>query len=729
MKKTLFPALLLASSLLLPHPASAERPYELAPGAYPFDFVPINISGDGLHVLGQHFDGGPFNVYTFIPDYDSFGEHDHLEDIISDLAGLDPEEIDYVAGHGISGGWDDQLFISGEISLDGESSAFVFGGPRFEEPELRILADYDEQTLRAAAFDVSDDGLMAVGQDFISLDRRDAIPGVYRALWWTDTTDDELAPILLRPLIDDDGAWANAMDAAGTRAVGASYFDDDGEEETQAVYWNLSGDAPQAISLGSLTPDGESEAEDISRNGRYIVGWADTDDGDAPFISYNGGAMSRILSPDLAYTQFGEALGVSNDGRAVGHFHLDVAERADPQPDTIAFIHSPAWGSKTINQWLADSGVEVNEDLHYLEANAISEDGKTVVGTALYLGGPVESTPASDGDAAAPMEMEIVADGFIAREGSGSINPSSYQNNLGMAGGALQQAFNSINMAMHGSHHIPLQMMKGPARHAWFTADAGRWDNHHTNSYLAEAGFAFDLMDQQLLVGFGVGENYVEQQLLLGGDTDIQGQYYLTELSFKPKELPLVFTLTGALGSWDADVNRNYLNAGNIESSSGSPHLNSAALRFSVHWLDAVKLAGWGFTPKLEYTVNQMTIGGYAEQGGGFPAFFNEQNHTVQELRYGFSAARGFAADKGLLRLRAEGVHRFDQSGPGTSGNVIGLFGFNLPGQSIQQDWVQFGGDVVYSLTQRTNLTFGVSTATTGEDPVIGGSVGVQVKF
>jgi hypothetical protein len=101
----------------------------------------------------------------------------------------------------------------------------------------------------------------------------------------------------------------------------------------------------------------------------------------------------------------------------------------------------------------------------------------------------------------------------------------------------------------------------------------------------------------------------------------------------------------------------------------------------------------------------------------------------VQELRHGFSAARGFAADKGLLRLRAEGVHRFDQSGPGTSGNVIGLFGFNLPGQSIQQDWVQFGGDVVYSLTQRTNLTFGVSTATTGEDPVIGGSVGVQVKF
>jgi uncharacterized membrane protein len=729
MKKRLFPALLLATSLMMPPVASAEHGFVLPPGAYPFDFVPINISGDGMVVLGQHFDGGPFNVFASVQDYAFSGEHEHLEDIISDLAGIDIEEIDYVDAHGISFGGDVSLFISGQISLDTDVFAFVFGGEAEQEPTLRLLANYDERSTLAVAHDVSDDGRSAVGEDFVENDRRDLGMGLYRALWWNDTTDEEFTPVLLNPLTGDDGAWANAMDGAGTRAVGASYFDDDGEEISQAVYWNLSGDSPQAVSLGSLTSFGESEAEDISRNGLYIVGWADTDDGTAPFISYSGGPMSRILSPNAAFSRFGEALGVSNDGRAVGHFHLDIAERGYAEPGTIAFIHSPAWGSKTINQWLQDSGVEVNEDLHYLEANAISEDGQIVVGTALYLGKPVESAVASDADTVAPRYEAIFADGFIAREGSGSINPTSYHNNLGGAGGALQQAFNSINMAMHGSHHIPLQMMKGPSRHAWFTADSGRWDRYRTNSYLAEAGFAVDLFDNQLLAGFGVGENYVEQSLAFDGDMNIEGQYYLAELSYKPTKLPMIFTLTGALGSWDADVDRNYLNAGNIDTSSGSPHLNSASLRFSVHWLDAVKVAGWGFTPKLEYTVNQMTIGGYAEQGGGFPAFFNEQSHTIQELRYGFSAARGFASDKGLLRLRAEGVHRFDKSGPGTSGNVIGLFGFNLPGQGIQQDWVQFGGDVVYSLTQRTNLTFGVSTATTGEDPVIGGSVGVQVKF
>ncbi|MFM2142934.1 MAG: hypothetical protein RLZZ476_1478, partial [Verrucomicrobiota bacterium] len=679
MKKRLLPALLLATSLMMPPVASAEHDFVLRPGAYPFDFVPINISGDGMVVLGRHFDGGPFNVFASVQDYAFSGDHEHLEDIISDLAGIDIDEIDYVDAHGISYGGDVSLFISGQISLDTDVFAFVFGGEADQEPELRLLANYDEQSTLAAAYDVSDDGYSAVGEDFVENDRRDLVPGLYRALWWTDTSDEKLAPVLLNPLRGDDGAWANAMDGAGTRAVGASYFDDDGDEVPQAVYWNLSGDSPQAVSLGSLTSFGESEAEDISRNGLYIVGWADTDDGTAPFISYAGGPMSRILSPNAAFSRFGEALGVSNDGRAVGHFHLDIAERTIPLTDTIAFIHSPAWGTKTINQWLQDSGVEVNEDLHYLEANGISEDGKIVVGTALYLGDTPKSAPKGDADTVAPRVDLSFADGFIAREGSGSINPTSYHNNLGGAGGALQQAFNSINMAMHGSHHIPLQMMKGPARHAWFTADSGRWDRYRTNSYLAEAGFAVDFFDNQLLAGFGIGENYVEQSLAFDGDMNIEGQYYLAELSYKPTKLPMIFTLTGALGSWDADVDRNYLNAGNIDTSSGSPHLNSASLRFSVHWLDAVKVAGWGFTPKLEYTVNQMTIGGYAEQGGGFPAFFNEQSHTIQELRYGFSAARGFASDKGLLRLRAEGVHRFDKTGPGTSGNVIGLFGFNLP--------------------------------------------------
>ncbi len=457
-----------------------------------------------------------------------------------------------------------------------------------------------------------------------------------------------------------------------------------------------------AISLGALMVGGQSEATDISRNGQYIVGWADTSQGVSPFISFQGAAMSQIMAPDSSYSQFGQALGVSNDGTTVGFFAANFD--ATVCYPTLAFVASPLWGTKTINQWLEETGATVCADLHYDVATAISEDGKVIVGIA-------------DGS------------GFIARAGSGSIAPTSFYGSLGESGAVGQQGSNTLNMALHGAHHIPLQMMKGVSRHFWFTGDAGRWDRYNANSYLTEVGGAVDLFDQQLLVGVGVGQTWVNQTLSLGGQAQMDGQYYLMELSYKPKALPLVFTLTGALGNWDAKIDRHYLNAGLIDSSAGSPHINSNTLRFSVHWLDVVKVAGFGITPKIEYTVNTMQVGAYGEQGGGFPAFFNEQNHTASELRYGFSAARLFQADKLQLRLRTEWVHRFDQTGATSSGQTIGLFNFNVPGQRIKQDWVQFGGDLVYSINARTNLTASLSTATAGQDPVVGGSLGVQVKF
>lgn len=674
---------------LLPINAGADP---IPDDVLPLDFEPVNISGNGEIVTGfRTHRGRHIDVYAdpdAIINNDYYGWRSTIIDYYGPIFGADV--------YGISNGTD-SLFVSGSIRLESDATptAFVFGGPVDSDPELRLLGSYDDYTY-SAAYDVSDDGSMAVGEE--EFDNGDYYD--YRAVWWRDTTDSDLAPTLLQPLVYDDGAWANAMDGAGTRAVGASYYYDWDAEEyiTQAVYWNLSGESPLAVSLGSLVAGGQSEANDISRNGEYIVGWADTVDGEAPFISYLGGAMSQISAVDSLYSQFGEALGVSNNGTTVGYFSSNCS------CDSLAFVASPVWGTKTVNQWLTETGAQVSDDLHYDTATAISEDGKVIVGVA-------------------------EGSGFIARAGSGSIDPVAFHETLGASGSIPQQGFNTLNMSLHGAHHIPLQMMKGPSRHFWVTGDGGRWDRYNTNSYLAEVGGAVDLFEKQLLVGFGFGQNMVQQKLGLGGDSNLDGQYYLTELSYKPKALPLVFTLTGILGNWDAKIDRHYLTAGLIDSSTGRPHLNSSSLRFSVHWLDAVKVAGFGITPKAEYTVNNTQMGGFAEQGGAFPAFFNKQSHVVHEARYGFSAARPCLGDKALLRLRAEGVHRFDKSGAGTSGQVIGLFGFNLPGQKIKQDWVQFGGDFVYSISSRTNLTASVSTATAGQDPVIGGSIGVQVKY
>jgi hypothetical protein len=738
-------------------------PAELPEGVTRLPFNnPVNISGDGKNVLG--FGDGDSSLMSDVQEI-MRDDYTSLNSLISRFSGLpDGFSIISVDARGISHGGS-SLFISGNVSLNQfipgtpdtppvfgpdpshnpespsapawvmidpgtpgtpdqnilHERAFVFGGPAYNTPFLRLLANFmPGQDVYRSANDVSDDGSMAVGEESYGLNDNGS-----RALWWTDTTNSDLRPTLLNPLsgVDgdqkwsDDGAWASAMNGAGTRAVGASYFNDEDSfdqdgEYSQAVYWDLTGDSPVAKYIGSLRGDGsmgtgESDALDISRNGNWIVGWAQTDTGVSPFISNNGQGMIAIASPDADYSDYGEALGVSNDGTAVGHFHRNESLEQRSRYGSLAFVHNQDWGSKTVADWLESSGVQVAEGMHYLNATAISEDGKVIVGVA------------EEGDG------EI---GFIARAGSGSIDPAAFQSTLMDAGSVPPLITGVMNSVMNGSHHIPLQLMKGPSRHAWFTTDGGRWDRYNSNSLLTEAGLAVDLFDKQLLAGFGFGLNWLEQK---NGaiNSDLNGQYYLGELSYKPTDVPLVFTLTGSIGNWDADIRRNYLTAGLPDSSTGSTDITSRVLRFSVHWLDAFKVGGFGITPKIQYSVNDTTMDAYTENGGGFPAAFNKQSSTAQEMRYGLWAARTFMQDKFLVRFRVEAVQRLDSSPAGTSGTVIGLFNFNQPGQSIKRAWTQFGTDFVYSINNRTNLTASVNTATTGEDPVILGSVGVQVKF
>lgn len=269
----------------------------------------------------------------------------------------------------------------------------------------------------------------------------------------------------------------------------------------------------------------------------------------------------------------------------------------------------------------------------------------------------------------------------------------------------------------------------GANRHAWITGDYGRNDRFDSNSSLFEAGFATDLMDNQLVAGIAVGQSWIDQDLAFGGDSGLHGQYVLGELSYRPTGNPFIYTLTGIVGDWSADIDRNYINGAIIDTSFGDTDVTSAALRLRVDWLDAVTLGGFGITPKIQYTVTNTQVDGYTETGGGFPATFNSQENTSQEIRYGVSAARTFLDDKALLRLRIEGVHRLDNDSNNTSGQVVGLFPFNASGQSIKKNSLLFGVDFDYEVCEDLTLTSGLSTSTSGQDPVLGGTVGLRKTF
>jgi uncharacterized membrane protein len=669
MKVSVFSAFLSAVFCYAIAPLQAAPPTS-EPNPDLLTFRPFNISGNGRTVVGAFPDDNDGFVWTY-------------EDGRQPLTSSVDDEIGF--GFGISS---DGRYISGFsriFSLE-TTRAAVFD---LLTNTTTYLESFDEDSVEDTAMDVSDNGAIAVGYDFANNQ-----VGFFRALFWRDLA---LTPIRLMPLEIADDSRASAMNGAGTIAVGAS--------GSQAVYWDLTALAPAAVDIGALAPGDSSYATDISRNGTYIVGASDNGETSQAFVYTIGESMRAIPFISSAFVT-SVAYGVSNNGRVVGSTALGES------PGT-GFIWDEINGSRTIADWLRDSGVNVN-GWNFSDAKAISEDGTVVVGD-------IRDSEDAPGGTEETM-------GYIAREGSGAILPGSYANTLmsGLDLGSL--AYNLMNLSLHGAHHVPLQMM-GPGRQAWVTGDLARYHERDSNSALIEVGGSIDLLDQQLIAGLGLGQTWTQQDLIFGGEAELEGQYLLGELSYKPKPLPFVFTMSGVIGAWNARVDRNYVNAGFIDTSTGRPDIQSGTLRFRVDWLDAVKIGGFGLTPKIEYSVNRTDVDGYAEQGGGFPAAYDDQSHVAHEIRYGFTLARSLLNEKALLRLRLDGVHRFDERSSGVSGQAIGLFSFNLPGREIRQDWVQGGIDFTYAINPRVTLTSSLMAATIGEDPTLGGSLGVQVKF
>lgn len=81
------------------------------------------------------------------------------------------------------------------------------------------------------------------------------------------------------------------------------------------------------------------------------------------------------------------------------------------------------------------------------------------------------------------------------------------------------------------------------------------------------------------------------------------------------------------------------------------------------------------------------------------------------------------------LRLGLEAVRRFDDSTNGVNGQVIGLWGFSLPGQSVKQNWARVTADVDHRFSNTLALTFGANAASTRGDANWGGDGGVAGEF
>lgn len=372
--------ILLASPL-----AFAQVEYEpFPPQVTPLPFNPTNISGDGTTVVGtnpleRYLDptaiGGQGEVgisRTIMSTFSSGANVWTMQNGTEDLYSMPPDGAYDFRPSGIS---KDGRFIAGTlITGDWNSAGFILD--RTNPGDLIIFEP------GSSIADISDNGLSIVGFD-------SEIGTVY---WLPDHTSDD-GPIVLGSIPSTHPGQIDvyAMDGAGSRAVGRQFGISDFGMET-AVYWNLSGtESPPAIPIPFANPDSEfiSRASDISRDGNFIVGeFRNTSMFFQPFLYAVGGDIVEIPIPGAI------ASGVSNTGRVVRTDSLlasgatsgtdgstDTATKfAVPNTSSRAYIYDEPAGIRTINRWLADSGVELGPVI-FATADAISEDGTVVVGT------------------------------------------------------------------------------------------------------------------------------------------------------------------------------------------------------------------------------------------------------------------------------------------------------------------------------------------------------------
>ena len=489
----------------------------------------------------------------------------------------------------------------------------------------------------AMAYDTSANGSVVVG----SAQTGSANSNAFR---WT-----QAGGMISLGTLGGSGSAAYGVSADGTVVVGNSQTN--GNATTHPFRWTQAGGM---LDLGTLPGGSSAYANRVSANGNVVVGYSYINGSEIRAFRWTGGSMYNLgsLGGDS------EANGVSADGSVI------VGKAGTAQNQVYrGFRWTAATGMQTIEQWLAAAGVQVAQGLSTYDARGVSADGTVVVGEL------------ANGRA------------FIARS-SGLIDPQQAQQSVGSTGYVfLPTGISGTSTVVNGAHGRPLSRRVGEGKKAfWLTGDWGRdtYSERDGDFGSAEAGFGYNFGPTQ--INLSIGQTWSRQSLDLGGRLKIDGNYVLAQ-ALVPLGGQLWATLGGIAHTSDTDVRRVYLNAGLPDSSKGHPDLNTWGLRARVDWEQAFNVLGTWISPYADLTYFRSKLDGYTETGGGFPARFDRRTENTTDLRLGFGAERPMAGELKFVGL-LEGVHRFERSGARTTGEIIGLFGFDLDGARHRRNWL-----------------------------------------
>lgn len=538
---------------------------------------------------------------------------------------------------------------------------------------------------------INSDGSVVVGQA-----NDGAAANALRAFRWTQAG----GLVSLGVLNGGTQSSSKAVNADGSVVVGAA-GDGAAGDALRAFRWTQAGGL---VSFGVLNGGTYSQASGVSSDGSVVVGTA-----------ADGAAANA--SRAFRWTQAGGivSLGVLNGGTESlanalsGDGSVVVGEARDGSAGNIlrAFRWTQAGGLLSVESWLRANGLTVPADITN-SAKGVNTDGSVVVGQ-------LASGPA-----------------FIARVspvGSGLITLQELQGSLSANSAAPAQAASLGGLALHGAHSRPLARRVDAGKSCvWTSGDLGRDDHGSRDGAfgLAEVGgchrFAAGLQG-----ALSVGRVASRQDLTEGGRSEVGATYGMAELLANVPGTSLWPSLGLLYLGGGADARRGYLNAGVRDFSSGRPGIETAALRARLDWEDAARLGGTTITPYGEVSFARTRIDGYTETGGGFPARFDARTEDATELHAGADGGHRLSS-RVTLRSRLEAAHRFEKSGAATSGQVLGLFSFTLPGQEVKRDWLRAGAGVDVKLGDGV-VSAMLNATTQGADPSYWLNLGYQLAF
>jgi probable HAF family extracellular repeat protein len=583
-----------------------------------------------------------------------------------------------------------------------------------------------------------------------------------RAFRWTSTTGyEDLGQ--LEMLSGVNTVYAKSISNDGTRIVGTSYRPSQSlfgayvwvEGATTGVIGN-----EQMYGLGSLVPGRDSAAARISGNGQWVAGQASLSGGQGHAVRWSladyEAAWTTILDLGTLGGIYSSAHDVSDDGRVVVGYATDglsnarafrwvegsvggavgnpqmhdlgtlggdessayaltsdgsvvVGEAQDADGDNEAFRWTEGTGMIRVSEWLAANGVDTG-GMRLVTARDISDDGNVVVG---------QMGPTIHADRA-----------FIARvdveHGSGLMDVAGYTHSLLANARMAQMGVDLTWLPMNGAHHRPLMAQGRVADDAclWSVSDLAGRDG--SGMALAEAG-ACGALGDGVVAGLGMGASTAWQGLALGGSAQMSGAYVMGEIDWQPDGTPLLLSLTGMLGGWQANVSRAYTNGATTDISSGSTGIGAGVVRARLDWQDALVFSNISINPWVSASIGRTDIGGYTEQGGAFPAQFNGQQIVQSEVRLGVTAVAELTPAT-TLSGTVEVAHR-GGTAPAANGQVAGLFDFGLGGGSFGSTWARAGLDLDHQLTDAVRLSGSLHAATQGQDATVSGSLGLKAVF